>query len=103
MNPGAVLVAACLGAMAFVAQPVRAGDVPGVNDPLDIALVSPAPDAAPQVPVGVFGVVSDPDVGAGLMEMEIDVSTTPSGLPVGQIGTFGRGASTTSSSWRTIG
>jgi hypothetical protein len=60
----------------------------GINDPPDITLPNPPPDALPQIPVGVPSTVSDPDVGGGQMEIEIDVSTTPSGLPPAQIGTF---------------
>ena len=52
-----------------------------MNDPPDVSLVFPVPDAQPQVSVAIPATVSDPDVGAGLMELEIDV-TSPSGLPL---------------------
>ena len=44
------------------------------NQPPDISLPSPAPDTTLGTAVSFAPVVSDPDVGVGLMELEIDIS-----------------------------
>ncbi|GEM_PF-2178121 len=75
---------------------VSAQDVPGVNDQPDITLQSPAPDTTPGVSVSVSAVVSDPDVGAGNMELEIDISDLDGigGLSTSDYGTFSWGLGT---------
>jgi hypothetical protein len=67
--PGLLLL---LGASAFVAAPRPAKAQ--ANQPPDVTLPSPAPDTTLGTPVSFAVTISDPDVGGGLMEMEIDVS-----------------------------
>ena len=64
-------VALMLAIAAALAPGISAGQV---NLPPDITLPSPAPDTTLGAAISFSPVVSDPDVGAGNMEMEIDIS-----------------------------
>ncbi|MBL8130576.1 MAG: hypothetical protein JNL42_01855 [Anaerolineae bacterium] len=92
----ALLVVFLVGILIQSIPVVHAQDTPGVNDPPDITLPSPAPDTQPVTPVALTGIViNDPDVGGGLMEMEIDISDLDGvggrSVPAGNYGTFSWG------------
>lgn len=83
-------------ALAFALVPSRL--TAQANQPPDIALPSPAPDTTLGTPVGFAPVVSDPDVGNGLMELEIDISDLDGvgglSVPNGDYGRFSWGFGT---------
>jgi hypothetical protein len=69
ITPGLLLLLGA-GALLVGPRPVRAQ----VNQPPDVTLPNPAPDTTLGTPVSFAVTVSDPDVGGGNMEMEIDIS-----------------------------
>jgi hypothetical protein len=81
----------------FSAVIVQAQDTPGVNDPPDITLPSNV-TVIPGSSVGFVPVVSDPDVGLGNMELEIDISDLDGvggrSVAAGDYGTFSWGLGT---------
>jgi hypothetical protein len=68
------------------------------NQPPDVTLPSPAPDTTLGTAVSFAPVVSDPDVGNGLMEQEIDISDLDGAgglsVPNGDYGRFSWGLGT---------
>lgn len=97
--PVFVIITIVIGLPLAYSQPVLQ-DTPGVNDQPDITL--PAASTTPGVPVSFVPVVSDPDVGAGNMELEIDISDLDGvggrSVAAGDYGTFtwGLGSGVTS-------
>ena len=82
----------CVALMLAIAAALAPGISTGqVNQPPDITLPSPAPDTTLGAAISFSPVVSDPDVGAGNMEMEIDISDVDGvgGLSVAN-GDYGR-------------
>ncbi len=90
--PVFVLMTVVIGLPFAYSQPVRQ-DTPGVNDQPDITL--PPTSTTPGVPVSFAPVVSDPDVGVGNMELEIDISDIDGvggrSVAAGDYGTFSWG------------
>ncbi|MBK8285608.1 MAG: hypothetical protein IPK97_12470 [Ahniella sp.] len=96
MNRPFCLVLSVLALFGFGLFPVR---LPAqANQQPDITLPVPAPDTTLGTSVGFAPTVSDPDVGAGLMELEIDISDLDGAGPLsvanGDYGRFSWGLGT---------